>query len=267
MMTKIKGIDVSHHNGTIDWKKVKKRVDFAIIRAGYGKGNVDKRFYENSIGCESNNIPYGYYWFSYAYTPEMAKKEADYCCDLIKVFSPTYPICFDFEYGSLKYAEKHGYKLSSTDIIAICKAFLDRVEERGYFAMFYSNPDFLENYELKTLIKRYALWVAKWGNNPPPYNYGIWQTGTGTVEGINGEVDINYSLRNYHDIISALYKFSTEQKIRIAMTMTDEWWNKYVLTAKRALNGIYDDIELDKICHAYNMDINLVNAIIEALYE
>lgn len=266
-MTKLKGIDVSYHNGTIDWKAVRKNVDFAIIRAGYGKGNIDEKFYENSIECESNNIPYGFYWFSYAYTPEMAIKEADYCCDLIKTFSPTYPICFDFEYGSLSYAEKHGYKLTSSDIQAICKAFLNRVEERGYYAMFYTNPDFLENYGLKALSDRYAMWVAKWGDNPPSYNCGIWQYGSGKIKGISGKVDMNISYKDYYEIISALYKFSYQDKVRVALGMDDGWWNKYVLMAKRVIVGIYDDLQIADICKRENMDIELLTKIVDVLYE
>lgn len=265
MMAKIKGIDVSYYNGTIDWKKVSKIVRFAMIRAGYGKGNIDKKFYENSIGCERANIPYGYYWFSYAYTPEMAVKEADYCCDLIKPFSPTYPICFDFEYGSLNYAEKMGYKLTPDDVIAICRAFLNRVEERGYYAMFYSNPDFLENYGLKELVDRYALWVAKWGNTPPPYKYEIWQYGTEDIDGV-GKVDADVSLKDYHKIISSIYKINNEDKITVSLSMSEEWWNKYFLLAKKYLVGVYNDLELDEICLAQNMDRRLLDAVVKFIY-
>lgn len=267
-MMKLKGIDVSYHNGTIDWNEVTKEVDFAIIRAGFGKGNIDEKFYDNSIGCEKANIPYGYYWFSYAYTPDMARAEADYMCELIRPFSPTYPICFDFEYGSLTYAKNHGYNLSNKDIQDICRAFLDRVEENGYYAMIYCNPDFLENYGLKELTSRYALWLAKWTNTPPmEYNYGIWQYGTTVVPGIVSEVDANYSAKDYDKIISALYRFKKEHKIKVALTLPDAWWNKYVLLAKRYLVGIYDDFELERYCRKNGMDVSIVKEIMAILYE
>lgn len=265
-MTKIKGIDVSYHNGTIEWNKVKRDVDFVMIRAGYGRGNIDKKFHEYSIGCEKNGIPYGYYWFSYAYTPEMAVAEADYCCDAIACFSPTYPIVFDFEYGSINYAKSHGYNLKPADVVAICRAFLDRVEERGYYAMFYSNDDFLEHYGLKELIDRYALWIAKWSNNPPTYNYGIWQYGTGRVNGIEGNVDLDTSRKNYHQIISSLYDFGNERKMQVALGMSNEWWNKYVLIAKRAIVGIYNDFEVTQICAKNGMDENIVRKVMDILY-
>ena len=266
MMTKLKGIDVSYHNGTIDWNEVSKTVDFAIIRAGYGKGNTDKKFFENSIGCEKANIPYGYYWFSYACTPEMAEKEADYCCDLINAFSPTYPICFDFEYGSLNYAKKCGYELTSSDIVAICKAFLDRVEKRGYYAMVYANPDFLENYGLKELMNRYALWIAKWSNNPPSYKFGIWQYGTENIKGV-GTVDVNISLKDYHSIISKLMTVNKDVKMDVALSLKDEWWKRYISLAKRGLVGIYSDLELEEICMHNRMDYDVLLALMEVIYE
>ena len=77
-----KGIDVSYHNGTIDWKKVKQsEVEFAIIRCGYGtddKSQDDKKWEENVKGCTDNNIPYGVYLYSYADTVEKASSEADH---------------------------------------------------------------------------------------------------------------------------------------------------------------------------------------------
>ena len=75
----MKGIDVSVHNGKIDWKKVKTAdVDFAIIRAGYGKTatQADQRFEENYAGAKAAGIPVGAYWYSYATTPAEAKAEA-----------------------------------------------------------------------------------------------------------------------------------------------------------------------------------------------
>ena len=267
MMTKSKGIDVSYHNGIIEWETVRKYVNFAMIRAGYGRGNIDEKFYRNSVECERNNIPYGYYWFSYAYTPEMAIMEADYCCDLITPFSPTYPIAFDFEYGSIEYAKRHGYNLTAEDVVAICTAFLNRVEERGYYAMLYSNIDFLERYNLKSLTDRYALWIAKWSNTPPSsYKYGIWQYGIGEIEGV-GKVDMNVCVKDYDKIISSLYKFANDKKISIALSMGESWWNKYVLLAKRILVGIYSDLEAQEICVHNGMDYDIVEKIMDVIYE
>ena len=64
----LKGIDVSEHQGTIDWNQVKGNIDFAILRAGYGNNNIDKQFIRNICECNRLGIPVGIYWFSYAYT-------------------------------------------------------------------------------------------------------------------------------------------------------------------------------------------------------
>ena len=94
-----KGIDVSHHQGAIDWGKVKAAgIDFAIIRCGYGDDmeSQDDRCWEANIkGCEENGIPYGIYIYSYATTPEMVDSEVRHTLRLIKETGakPTYPSC------------------------------------------------------------------------------------------------------------------------------------------------------------------------------
>ena len=95
------GIDVSRHQGTIDWNSVKPNIDFAIIRAGFGKNNIDAKARRNVSECERLGIPYGLYWFSYALHPEMAKKEAEYMIDFIGEHRPEYPIVYDFEYDTV----------------------------------------------------------------------------------------------------------------------------------------------------------------------
>ena len=68
-----RGIDVSYHQGNIDWASVKASgVEFAMLRAGYGQGNIDKKFHEYAKECTRLGIPFGVYWFSYAYNPTMA---------------------------------------------------------------------------------------------------------------------------------------------------------------------------------------------------
>ena len=83
----MKYIDVSAHQGEIDWEKVKGSVDGVIIRAGYGKNNIDKYFRRNVSECNRLGIPCGAYWFSYAYTPEMAQAEADYLISAVNPYA------------------------------------------------------------------------------------------------------------------------------------------------------------------------------------
>lgn len=196
------GIDVSEHQGIINWERVKPQIDFAMLRAGYGKGNVDKQFARNLAECERLGIPVGVYWFSYALSPEMARAEANYCIAAIKGHKITYPVCWDYEYDSVSYSQKCGVAPTPALAQAMAKAFLDEVEATGYFAANYSNNDFIGRFFGADLHKRYALWLASWPNNvdpaKPPEGCMIWQyTSKGQIDGISGNVDCNYCYHTF----------------------------------------------------------------------
>ena len=88
-----RGIDVSKWQGEIDWEKVKGAgVEFAMLRAGYGQGNADSMFARNAAGCEAAGLPYGVYWFSYAWSEESARAEAGSCLQLIRGRKIEYPV-------------------------------------------------------------------------------------------------------------------------------------------------------------------------------
>ncbi|HOC34819.1 MAG TPA: GH25 family lysozyme, partial [Ruminococcus flavefaciens] len=96
----MKGIDVSVHNGNIDWGKVKADgIDFAILRAGYGRlvSQKDERFEQNYAGAKAVGLPIGAYWYSYAMTPEEAELEADVFLSVIKGKRFEMPVYFDLE--------------------------------------------------------------------------------------------------------------------------------------------------------------------------
>lgn len=197
------GIDVSYHNGTIDWKKVKETgIEFAILRAGYSY-TIDSKFKENAEGCRKNKIPFGVYWFSYALNPEMAIKEAKTCLSVISSYNLSYPVCFDFEYDSLKYAEKNNVKLSSKNLQDIARAFLTEIEKNGYYAMNYTNLDFISK-GFGALTSRFDTWLAQWNSNSEPSHHcGIWQySSTGEIPGISGKVDLDCSFKDYPSIIN-----------------------------------------------------------------
>lgn len=203
-----KYIDVSNHQGTIDWEKVKAAgIDGAIIRAGYGRNNIDKQFIRNISECNRLGIPCGVYWFSYAYTAAMAKKEAEYCLAAIKPYRVELPVCFDFEYDSAVYAKKQGVDVSKSLATALVHAFCGAVEDAGYYAMNYANPDYLSRYFDSTVLQ-YDLWLAWYKSNPdlttpPREGAGIWQyTSTGAVDGISGNVDTNVAYKDYQSIIA-----------------------------------------------------------------
>lgn len=199
-------IDVSEHQGEIDFSKVKSNVDGVIIRAGYGQNNIDKQFLRNIKECNKYDIPCGVYWFSYAYTADMAKREAEYCLAAIKPYRVELPVCFDWEYDSTSYATRHGATANAKLGNALVKAFCDTIEAAGYYAMNYANPDYLNRYFTDTA--KYDLWLASWPKvvdvSKPPRKCGIWQWGGSHVPGITpgSTVDTNYAYNDYKSIIA-----------------------------------------------------------------
>lgn len=200
----MKGIDVSVHNGIIDWEKVKASgIDFAMIRAGYGAGNIDTKFKRNITECNRLDIPCGVYWFSYALNDGMAKKEAQYCLGAVKPYKLEFPIAFDFEYDSVTYAKKQGITITKALATSIMKAFCSEIEKAGYYVINYSNIDYLNKYFEADATKKYGLWLAQW-NDKPSRECQIWQySSSGKVNGINGNVnvDMNKSYIDFPKII------------------------------------------------------------------
>ena len=188
-----KGIDVSAHQGKIDWKKV--NVDFAILRAGFGKviSQKDEQFEANYSGAKTAGIPIGAYWYSYAMTPDEARQEADVFLEVIKGKQFEYPVYFDIE-------EQKQLALGKEKVSAIIKAFLEKVEKAGYWVGLYMSASPLTDCVTDDIKNRYAVWVANVGVSKPAYSgaYGMWQySWKGSVPGINGDVDMDYAYVDY----------------------------------------------------------------------
>lgn len=200
----IHGIDVSGYQGNIDWRKVKASgIQFAMLRAGYGVNTVDSEFERNAHGCMEEGIPFGVYWFSYAYTPEMARREAEKCISVIREYKVQYPVCYDFEYDSVRYAQQNGVRVTRTLATRLVEAFCGQVEELGYFAMYYSNLDYLERMFAPELRRKYALWYARYASAPGATGIGMWQyRDDGRVDGIRGNVDMDIAYKDFARVIS-----------------------------------------------------------------
>ena len=190
-----RGIDISKHNGKIDFKKVKAAgIDFVMIRAGFGSSTVDERFHANIKGAQAHGIKCGVYWFSYAYTPQMARKEAAKCLDTIKGYRLQYPVAFDFEYASVEYAKSEGVHITKEIASQISDEFLSTVAEAGYDVLLYANIDYCNNYFTDAVKNKYPLWLAAYRDTEPSLGQVIWQhTERGRVDGIRGAVDLNIS--------------------------------------------------------------------------
>ncbi len=198
------GIDVSKWQGTIDWNRIKNAgVQFAMIKAGEGT-TVESKFYENLNGAKAAGINCGVYWFSHAGSIEEAEAEAQACLDAIAGYQLEYPVVCDFEYRSRNNNPIADDKTKLTDAI---RAFLCKIQQNGYYSMFYTNSDFSQRYlEFERISCDFDIWCAGYSVPEPTMPCGMWQySETGVVDGtdiygLNGAnnfVDLDISYKNY----------------------------------------------------------------------
>ena len=180
-MTKL-GVDVSKHNGNVDWQAVKNAGygSFAIIRAGYGgdyTNQDDPQFERNVNECERLGIPYGVYLYSYALNTNDAKGEVNHILRLLKKVGKNfkYGVWFDMEDAD-SYKKNHGMPSNST-LVDICYTFCEAVESAGYYAGIYASLSWLNNQLNNSKLDRFDKWVAQWNNTGCTYKktYSIWQ--------------------------------------------------------------------------------------------
>ena len=204
----LKGIDISYHNGEIDFSKVKSQVDFIIIRSGYGIKTTDSKEVKFDIYYEEakkNNIPVGTYWYCYATTTEEALLEAKTFLNKVKGKKFEYPIFYDIE-------ERKILNQGKENVSKIAKTFLEEVEKNGYLVGIYSSASFLENLFDDEIKEKYIIWVAQWGKNidKPKYNgrWDIWQySSKGHIDGVQSQfVDLDFSNTNFIEIVKEKHK-------------------------------------------------------------
>ena len=194
-----KGIDVSAWQGSVNWEKAKKEIDFAIVRLGYGKKTQDKWARHNITELNRLGIPYGVYWFSYAYTMEMARAEAQSVIKYLKEFGAklSYPVYFDWEYASRDEVKKNGVTVSNTLLRNMAITFCEEIKAAGYYPGIYANPDYIDHYYGKEIFEKYDLWVAHY-TSKTSREARLWQySDKGKVSGISGGVDMNYCYYDY----------------------------------------------------------------------
>jgi GH25 family lysozyme M1 (1,4-beta-N-acetylmuramidase) len=189
------GIDISVHNGVVNVKQVRNAdYKYIIIRAGYGNNNIDQKFEDNATACVNLSMPFGIYWFSYAYTVEMARQEAKYAIEAIKEFNSVCPIAYDLEYDSIRYARIKGIEITKNLATAMAVAFLEEIENAGYIPIIYTNNDYEKNYfDMNQMTC--DIWYARYKSiisSTEKSHASIWQKSCkGKVAGISGYVDIN----------------------------------------------------------------------------
>jgi hypothetical protein len=164
------------------------------------------------------------YWFSYALNADQAAREAQQCLSIIKPYKVEYPICFDLEYDTIRYASDNGVTIGKALSTAFVKAFCTAVEQAGYYAMNYTNQDYIRNMLDMDALSGFDLWYAWYNANCNRDDAGLWQyTSSGKVPGINGNVDLNIAFKDYPAIIKSagLNGFSNGQPIPPTPTPSD----------------------------------------------
>ena len=197
-----RGIDVSNHQGTVDWNKVKAAgIDFAILKVGPVYGKPDGSFERNAVECERLGIPYGVYYYSYARSVEDANKEADRTLAWLGGHHPSLPVYYDLEDSYIL----QDPDFSKDKLTQIAQAFCNRMEAVGFKSGIYANLNWLNNYLNSPSLSGYDHWVAQY-NWRCDYagSYSFWQySSSGNVPGVNGRCDMNYcfngSLLNVDD--------------------------------------------------------------------
>lgn len=200
-------VDVSHHNGDVDFKAIKAAGIYGvIIRAGYGKliSQTDKRFEENYEKAKAAGLKVGAYWYSYAYNTAEAEQEAMTFLDVIRGKCFELPVYYDVE-------EKKHQQLGKAKVSAIIKTFCDTVEKKGYFVGVYSSDSWFKDYIDDDIKRRYTCWVAHVENVKPKYiaKYDMWQYTWKAVFPNNSQngkktpFDCNYLYKDFESIIKA----------------------------------------------------------------
>lgn len=201
--SRMMGIDVSEHNKTVDFNKVKADgIDFVYVRVGYTgytkkrlSLNYDRYYQENITNALAAGLQVGVYWYSQALNEEEALQEANMLLNVIGSYNITLPVVYDYEFaGEKEDGRLDSAKLSKAQMTANSLAFLNRVSQMGYTPCFYANYSFLKNSVYASQISSIAkIWLAHYNTSTDyPGDYEYWQyTSDGKVNGISGRVDMN----------------------------------------------------------------------------
>ena len=213
-MKMLKGIDVSHYQGNIDWDKVKPQIDFAILRMGLGDdipSQDDKQFERNYAECVRLGVPFAVYFFSYAVNKAKVAKEIAHIKRLLKGKTLNAPVYIDIE-------NTRGLdwrSISNALMLGIMQEYNLQLNAIGYKMGIYSSRSAFWNEKMSDpWYDNISKWVAEYGDKVNDFNrpYDIWQyTSKGRVNGINGNVDMNVTYNNVFSFEQAPSVKSNEQ--------------------------------------------------------
>ena len=188
------GIDISEFNGNVDIAATKGKVDFVIIRCGYGgdyESQDDAQYRTNVQKCQQAGMPFGVYLYSYARNRSMALSEAQHTLRLIKVLTPLYGVWYDVEDRTLPTGET---------LIDNCLTYCDELRKAGYYCGLYSSVSWMQGRLSSPRLAHIDRWVAQWNAELQYTGAGMWQyTDKGVINGRYFDMDRAY--RDYPAII------------------------------------------------------------------
>ena len=205
-MTKILGVDISEHNGSVDISKMKADgIKFVMLRASWGHFTEDVRVRENVAKCKAVGMPFGFYHYSYADTDANARKEAESFLNLCRSLGGyTYPLCLDMEDAD---GWKARNRVGDAQNLRTIKIFKDVIEGAGEYLTLYMSKSWFDRLrgQNKELIDSIDAWLAHWGIAEPSMECGMWQySSDGKVNGSSARTDMNYAYKDYPSLLGKL---------------------------------------------------------------
>lgn len=202
----VKGVDISEHNGSVDFQALKNAgIEFVIIRCGFGSDYTnqdDSRFAENVRKADTAGMPWGVYLYSYAKNTAMAKSEAQHTLRLLNGRKPVYGVWYDVEDPGQ----------ANADLVSICEVYCDAIEKAGLYCGIYSMVSWLNTKLNSSRLDKYDKWVAQWASSCQYAKpYGIWQYTDKLV--IGGKTfDGNWSYKDYPSFTTGEKRPSESEK-------------------------------------------------------
>ena len=192
----MRGIDVSENNGVVDWGAIKANgFNFAIIRIGYGRGNLDSEFYNNVNGAINAGLAIGVYHYSYAMNEENAADEAEFVLNTLNDAGLTTDklpmgVWFDMEDAD-DYKANRGMP-TSQQLTNICSVFINKLWQAGYVNTgLYASYDWLVNVLDVSQLGGCAIWCAQLNNQCDYEGANLWQyTFSENIEGKEFDADL-----------------------------------------------------------------------------
>lgn len=203
-VTSAVGVDLAEYQGDVDFNAVKSSgVDYVILRIGGRYYSDEGKLYEDGLfdtyydQAKAAGLKVGAYFFSQAASVDEAVEEAEYVIEKLDGRKLDYPVAFDWE--TIEDDAARTDNADGTTITAMAEKFCDTIEDNGYKSIVYASTSLmLQSYDFETM-KDYEFWLADYREFPNMYyDFAMWQYATdGTIDGIDGTVDLNICFKPY----------------------------------------------------------------------